>query len=75
MKIRQLRKSINQGQYLGKYRQPKIEKRIFIADFSDKIVWTCGKVTITMYKQSGVTVWEIAKKITMDWKPSRNKKQ
>ena len=65
MKLRHLRKAINQGQYLGKYRQSRIEKRIFIADFSDRIVWTCGKVTITMYKHNGVTVWKVAEKITM----------
>lgn len=65
MKIRQLRKSINQGQYLGKYRQPKIEKKIFIGDYSDRIIWTCGKITVTMYKQSGVTIWQIAEKFVM----------
>ena len=61
MKIRQLRKAINQGQYLGKYRQPKIDGKIFITLVPGGLVYTCGKIKLT--ERNGIQVWELGDKL------------
>jgi hypothetical protein len=57
MKIRELKKVMNQGWELGKYRMPKSHSKVFLSGLSHRLVYHCGKMTVT--EENGVRTWEL----------------
>jgi len=46
MKIRHLRKEVNQGCYLGKYREARRNKQIYMSFGDGTVIYTCKHIQI-----------------------------
>lgn len=73
MKIRTLSKLINQGEELGKYCLGHFDKKVYHISNDTGVVWTCGKVTVTVYN-NGHKLWELGDKLIRVHKDNRKRK-